>query len=114
MIKYGYFVVPGKDNTKGYITVSVDRPAKEETEQINKVAFAFCSPKDEKKFSKKLGRVISDGRRQVNPIIINYKTCNFSEIVNKALSTISETENAPSWALRSIKKNTIQYGLHPK
>lgn len=115
MIKYGYFVTYPETKKTGYITVAVNRPGKDDKDQTHNVSFAFCSPKDNKKFSKSHGRNIAEkrllsGKSRYSVDIVN-NSCNVSEIIEAALLEIANKNIVPSWVARAIKTNRIQKGL---
>jgi hypothetical protein len=58
MIKFGYFSAP-INSRKGYVTVAITRPEKDDSTQNHFASFAFCSPKDQ--FRKSQGRLMAEG-----------------------------------------------------
>jgi hypothetical protein len=111
MIKYGYFMIKMDKSRKGFVTVAIDRPGKDDPHQMHIASFAFCSPRD--MFRKSLGRKIANDRLAMkkNTIIIQHNGT-VSEVIDKALKQMADQPGGvPSWVKKAIKRNRIQYGL---
>lgn len=109
-IKFGYFKVQLKDSRKGFVTVAIIRPEKDNPNQDHRAAFAFCSYRDT--FKKKVGRAIAEGRllANKNTIHINH-TGTVSQVIGKALEEAIINKIVPSWVGRAHKRNAIKYRL---
>ncbi len=112
MIKYGYYraFVPGFKRP-GYIVIALDRPNKEDTDQLHTVSFAFCSPKDS--FNKALGRKIASGRLEKNAYSISHRGT-VSQVVEKAVSFALEKNIVPNWVQKSKKHGGLLFGRSDK
>jgi len=119
MIKYGYLVLPGAKRNR-YVTVAVDRPGKEDPEQVHTAAFAFCCPKD--MFSKARGRKITEGRlREKKGVVQFVHNGTLSKAIECALQTAITSDGEkpedcrliPPFVARAIRRNKIIFGLGP-
>ena len=116
MIKFGYYSV-NIGNRKGVVTVAINRPDKDDPEQLHIASFAICSPKD--MFRKALGRRIAEGRLGSNKAVTVRYNGSVPEVIEKALQeamskNLSLPENdrwLPAWLIRAYKRNALKYGL---
>lgn len=110
MIKYGYLVAPTKNSRRGVVTVVVNRPGKDNPDQVHTASFAFCSPKDS--FRKDRGRQIALSRLKLGKLTVNFvHTGTLSQAVEKAIIEVASQHHVPNWLNRALSKKTIRFGL---
>jgi hypothetical protein len=128
-IKIAYFQAHTNNGT-GYVCIALKQPPKEETNHTYWGAFAFCSPKDSKKFSKHIARQTAITRLKANKACVSVtyeekaEKLNevFSELLARAAVNIKHSKEhasgkivhfmiAPSWLVRALEKHRVQFGL---
>ena len=127
--KIAYFQAHTKNGT-GYVCIALKQPPKDETNHTYWGAFAFCSPKDSKKFSKRIARQTAITRLVENKLCMSVtyeqkaEKLNevFSELLARSAVNIKHTKEhsngklihfmiAPSWLIRALEKHQVQFGL---
>ena len=112
MTKFGHLCTLTNPKNPGYITVALTRPSKDDADQKHFVAFSFCSPKDT--FSKKKGRLITEGRLSSGRVMeINIRGT-VSSVIKASVQKAVLEGLVPSWVAKAYKQNKLNYSLSKK